>query len=173
MFLPILKQYHFGATFFITEAWDFEQNKKDYMTWKEISILHQEGFEIGNHTRDHINLKKNKLRHLKEQLEAIDKKCKIFGIPKPVSFSWPGNQYSIEALKILNQHGFLYARRGGSPEFPYKNGQGFAFEPGKDHPLLMPSAGDARPDWTLEDFKKAVQQAKDGKNSHTTISWYP
>jgi len=49
------------------------------------------------------------------------------------------------------------------PEFPYKEGRGFAFEPGLDHPLLVPSAGDARPGWTLEDFKRAVAQAKRGK----------
>jgi hypothetical protein len=32
-----------------------------------------------------------------------------------------------------------------------------------DHPLLLPSAGDARPRWTLEDFMRAAQQAKDGR----------
>jgi hypothetical protein len=58
--------------------------------------------------------------------------------------------------------GIKFARRGGSPEYPYKEGRGFAFEPEKDHPLLLPSAGDARPDWTLEDFKRAVAQAKGG-----------
>ena len=32
-----------------------------------------------------------------------------------------------------------------------------------DHALLVPSAGDARPAWTLDDFKTAVAQAKHGK----------
>ena len=50
---PILKQYKFGATFFITEGFDFPTNPKDYMTWDEIAQLHRDGFEIGNHTRDH------------------------------------------------------------------------------------------------------------------------
>src|SRR5262249_40375161 len=31
------------------------------------------------------------------------------------------------------------------------------------HPLLIPSAGDARPGWTLDDFKRAVGQARHGK----------
>lgn len=30
---PILKQYGFGATFFITEGFDFESNKRDYMKY--------------------------------------------------------------------------------------------------------------------------------------------
>src|SRR5262249_17961268 len=55
------------------------------------------------------------------------------------------------------------ARRGGAPEFPYKDGRGFAYEPGLDHPLLIPSAGDARPAWTLDDFKRAADQARHGK----------
>ena len=51
-------------------------------------------------------------------------------------------------------------RRGGQPEHPYEWGRGSAYEPGVDDPLLIPSAGDARPDWTLDDFKRAVSQAQ-------------
>src|SRR5262249_53841960 len=59
--------------------------------------------------------------------------------------------------------GVQFARRGGAPEYPYEAGRGFAYEPGRDHPLLIPSAGDARPTWTLDDFRRAVSQARDGK----------
>ncbi len=51
---PILKRHGFKATFFITEGFDFATNKQDYMTWEEIAELHRDGFEIGNHTRDHM-----------------------------------------------------------------------------------------------------------------------
>ena len=37
---PLLKKHGFGATFFITEGFDFPSNKKDFMTWEEISKLH-------------------------------------------------------------------------------------------------------------------------------------
>src|SRR5438132_9425644 len=50
---PLLKRLGFGATFFITEGFDFFTNQEDYMTWEEIVQLHRDGFEIGNHTRDH------------------------------------------------------------------------------------------------------------------------
>src|SRR4051794_946908 len=50
---PLLLKLHFGATFFVTEGWDFATNKTDYMSWEEIAQLHKDGFEIGNHTRDH------------------------------------------------------------------------------------------------------------------------
>src|SRR5689334_14405737 len=51
---PILKRHGFGATFFITEGFSFRTNKQDYMTWEQIRELHDDGFEIGNHTRDHL-----------------------------------------------------------------------------------------------------------------------
>src|SRR5436853_303369 len=50
---PLLKKYGFGATFFVTEGFDFPTNKRDFMTWEEIAQLHRDGFEIGNHTLDH------------------------------------------------------------------------------------------------------------------------
>ena len=46
----ILKQYGFGATFYVTEGLGFLKNKDHYTTWKEIRELHDMGFEIGNHT---------------------------------------------------------------------------------------------------------------------------
>ena len=51
---PLLMQYGFSATFFITEGFSFRTNKTDYMTWEQIAELHRDGFEIGNHTRDHM-----------------------------------------------------------------------------------------------------------------------
>jgi hypothetical protein len=81
----------------------------------------------------------------------------------PVSFAYPGNAIERGALPVLRDLGIRFARRGGSPEYPYKGGSGFAYEPGLDHPLLIPSAGDARPGWTLDDFKRAAGQAREGK----------
>ena len=52
---PLLKKLGFGATFFITEGFDFPTNKAAYMTWEEIAGLHRMGFEIGNHTAKHAN----------------------------------------------------------------------------------------------------------------------
>src|SRR5213082_3693062 len=65
---PLLKKYKFGATFFITEGFDFPTNKKDYMTWEEIKQLHKDGFEIGNHTRDHQGVTTKTLAGLPAQL---------------------------------------------------------------------------------------------------------
>ena len=160
---PILLKHKFGATFFVTEGFDFPTNKKDYMTWDEIEQLHKDGFEIGNHTIDHKGVTDKTLADLTAQVKAINARCKEHNIPQPVSFAYPGNAITKEALPILKDLGIKFARRGGALEYPYKEGRGFAYEPGLDHPLLIPSAGDARPTWTLDDLKAAVSQARHGK----------
>lgn len=160
---PLLKSLGFGATFFISEGFSFRTNKTDYMTWEQIAELHRDGFEIGNHTRDHLSVAPQNVSLLPEQLGAINDRCAQYGIPKPTSFAYPGNGIHTNALPFLHNLGIRFARRGGAPEFPYDDGNGFAYEPGKDHPLLIPSAGDARPKWTLDNLKRAVNQARDGK----------
>jgi peptidoglycan-N-acetylglucosamine deacetylase len=160
---PILRKYDFGATFFITEGFTFSTNKDDYLTWEQIAELSRDGFEIGNHTRDHMGLAKANLPRLKEQVDAINAQCAAHGIPTPTSFAYPGNTIDPEAIPLLADLGFRFARRGGAPEYPYEEGNGFAYEPGRDHPLLLPSAGDARPVWTLDNLKRAVSQAAKGK----------
>src|SRR5687768_10215888 len=87
---PLLKRYGFGATFFITEGFTFRTNKDDYLTWAQIAELHRDGFEIGNHTRDHKSVSSANLAGLREQVDAINAQCAAHGIPKPTSFAYPG-----------------------------------------------------------------------------------
>ncbi len=94
---PLLLQYGFGATFFITEGFAFLDNKRDYMTWDEIAMLHRDGFEIGNHTRDHLGISDANVPRLAEQLDAISQRCAEHNIPAPISFAWPGNATSLKA----------------------------------------------------------------------------
>src|SRR5688500_6083530 len=115
---PLLKRYGFGATFFITEGFSFRTNKQDYMTWEQIAELHKDGFEIGNHTRDHLSVSTRTLPQLREQMEAINARCTEHGIPKPISFGYPGNAIVPGALPILKELGIKFARRGGAPEHP-------------------------------------------------------
>jgi hypothetical protein len=132
------------------------------MTWEEITRLHEDGFEIGNHTKTHLAVTKANLPALADQLRAIDDKCRRHGIPKPVSFAYPGNAFTVDALPILAENGIKFARRGAQPEYEYETGKGVAYEPGFDHPLLIPTTGDARPTWDLERFRSTVAQGKGG-----------
>ena len=160
---PLLKRYGFGASFYITEGFNFRTNKKDYMTWEQIAELHRDGFEIGNHTRDHLSITAKTVSRLADQLETIESRCRDYKIPKPNTFAWPGNAFHTNALPVLHKAGIRFARRGGEPEVPYQKGGGVAYEPGVDHPLLIPTAGDARPDWTLEHLQRAAAMARGGR----------
>lgn len=160
---PVLLKYGFWATFFITEGFTFTTNKKDYMTWGEIAELNRDGFEIGNHTRDHMGVKHENIDRLEEQLAAIDARCLEHGIDAPISFAWPGNGIEVSALEVLKNHGIRWARRGGFPEYPRGGERGFPYEPELDHPLLIPSAAIPRPEYTFEEFVETLKDARDGK----------
>ena len=82
---PLLKKHGLGATFFITEGFEFLIDKKNYMTWEQIKALHDQGFEIGNHTRKHAGVTKQKPEQLAADVEFIETRCAEHGIPKPES----------------------------------------------------------------------------------------
>ena len=146
---PLLKKYGFNATFFITEGFSFKTRKDLYMTWAEIKKLHDDGFEIGNHTQHHKNVRKLTVEQLHASLDHIEKQCKKHGIPKPVSFCYPGYATSDKALKVLKERGYKYARCGGER----------ACVLGQENKLLLPQAFDGKPKSTLEQFIKAVDKA--------------
>lgn len=160
---PLLKKLGFGATFFVTEGFEFATDKKLYMTWEEIAGLDAMGFEIGNHTRRHANAAEQSEADFLADLRHIEDACAARGIARPTSFAYPGNGIGPRPLAVLEAAGYRFARRGGAPEFPYERGRGRGYDPARDHPLLIPSAGDARPFWTMEDFEAAIGQARDGR----------
>ncbi len=160
---PLLKKYGFGATFFITEGFDFATNKKQYMTWEQIKALHDAGFEIGNHTRHHQAVNGQKPEELTADVEYIEKQCEAHGIPRPVTFCYPGYATSPAAVEVLRGRGYQFARAGGAQ----------VFDPAKDEPLLMPQAFDSKPEAKFEHFAAAVRQAKDGKIAVLTFHGVP
>jgi peptidoglycan-N-acetylglucosamine deacetylase len=160
---PLLKKLGFGATFFITEGFEFAVDKEHYMTWEQIKALHDDGFEIGNHTRKHAGVAKQTPEQLASDVEYIEQQCMKNGIPKPLSFCYPGYQTSDPAVKLLRERGYLFARAGGAK----------AFDPATDKALTLPQAFDSKPDGTLEQFKAAVAQARSGKIAIMTFHGVP
>lgn len=173
---PLLKSYGFGATFFATEGFRREEGwDKKYLTWADIREIHNMGFEIGNHTRRHPSVKGLSKEELRQELEYIEKRCMEHGIPVPKSFCYPGFGFDLKAKEVLWEEGYLFARRGVSPEFPDpgKGARGPAYDPGKDHPLLIPCTGYSGPDWGFGDFVWAAEQARDGKIAVLTFHGVP
>ena len=160
---PLLKKHGFGATFYITEGFEFLQDKKHYLTWKQIKEMHDAGFEVGNHTRAHKGVNGQKPAEIAADLEHIEKRCAEHGIPKPTTFSYPGYATSPAATVVLREHGYRFARAGGAR----------VFDPAKDDPLTLPQAFDGKPDSTLAQFKAAIAQARDGKVAVLTFHGVP
>ena len=153
---PVLKKYGFRATFFVTEGLTYRDNPEVYMTWEEIRILHDDGFEVGNHLKDHMGVNSKNVGQLKEQLQWIDRRCADHGIPKPVSFAWPGCFLHLSALPVLDEHGLLWSRRCSFPEMNPGVDLNIAYSPQHDHPHLIPTTFMGRPELVLEDFKTAM-----------------
>lgn len=160
---PLLKKLGFSATFFITEGFEFSRDKEHYMTWEQIKGLHDAGFEIGNHTRRHLGVGKQKREDLVSDIEFIEQQCARHGIPRPTSFCYPGYQTSPAATEVLRERGYKFARAGGAT----------AYDPAADEPLTLPQAFDGKPDSTLEQFKAAVAKATGGKVAVMTFHGVP
>lgn len=160
---PLLKQLGFRATFFVSHFW--MNDKAHFMTWEEIAAIHRMGFEIGNHTWTHdvFAIPRNAAR-LDGELALVENELARVGVPKPVSFAWPGNWFGPEALDTVERLGYRFARRGISPEQPYgKLNAGAAYDPARHDRLLIPTTGDAYPDWTFEHFLKVMAEARAGR----------
>ena len=160
---PLLKKHGFGATFSITEGFEFLQDKTHYLTWTQIKAMHEAGFEIGNHTRAHKGVNGQKPAEIAADLEHIERRCAEHGIPKPTTFSYPGYATSPAATVVLRERGYRFARAGGAR----------VFDPAKDDPLTLPQAFDGKPDSTLAQFKAAIAQARDGKVAVITFHGVP
>lgn len=160
---PLLKKYGFGATFFITEGFDFATNKTQYMTWAQIKELHEAGFEIGNHTRHHSAVIGQSAAQIDADVAYIEAQCAAHQIPRPTSFCYPGYAASDAAVQVLRARGYQFARAGGEQ----------AFDPAKDEPLRMPQAFDSKPGVTFEQFVAAVAQARGGRIAVLTFHGVP
>jgi hypothetical protein len=96
-------------------------------------------------------------------VEWIEQQCAKHGIPRPVSFCYPGYATSPAAVTVLRARGYRFARAGGDR----------AFDPAADEPLTLPQAFDGKPESTLEQFKAAVAKAVPGKIAVMTFHGVP
>ncbi len=160
---PLLKDLGFHATFFVTHRWMPDQ--ANFMTWADIAELHAMGFEIGNHSWTHADFSTPRAAaRLEGELALVDYELSRVKVPKPTSFAWCGNTFGPESVEVIRKRGITLARRGGAPEVEYgKVVVGPVYDPQRHHPLLIPTTGDAYPDWTFEHFLKVIAEARGGR----------
>jgi len=95
---PILKKFHYPATFFITTS--LTNQNPDYMTWAELKEMVANGMIIGSHTVNHINIAKMRLERVEPEL--IDSKKALetnLGI-KVKYFSYPNGGYKNRDMEV-------------------------------------------------------------------------
>jgi len=126
---PLLKQYHFNATFYVCEFPGVYPDTTKSLNWNQIKQISQMGFEIGNHTWHHTSVKNITKEKFNTELQYIEKKCDSLHIPKPTSFCYPGYTNDSNAVNILKQNGYTNARTGGERTYQKK----------KDDPYYIPS----------------------------------
>jgi peptidoglycan/xylan/chitin deacetylase (PgdA/CDA1 family) len=131
------------------------------MTWEQIRMLNQMGFEIGNHTGHHAHLPGMNAAQFAEELTYIEDTGVDLGIPKPLTFAYPAYQTAPYAIEVLDQKGYLFARIGG--DRPY--------DPETDHPYLVPSYTMLANNRDL--MYEAFEQARDGNIVILTIHGVP
>ena len=109
--VPILKQYGFGATFFIChpEKW-YQEIADAHLQISECAEFFKHGFEIGNHTMNHFSLPKLSEEECRNEIVVLNDLLLKNGVPAPVSFAYPGGPYAANAAAILPEYGIRFAR---------------------------------------------------------------
>jgi peptidoglycan/xylan/chitin deacetylase (PgdA/CDA1 family) len=124
---PLLKEYNMRATFFVTNAkdtlwWRLDANlffralNEKGMSWEEIKELHDDGFEIGNHTWSHVGMSYlENVEAIQREVYKLNDKLADFGIPTPTTFCYPG--YLVDDIYVagLKASGISFARSGYLP----------------------------------------------------------
>lgn len=160
---PLLKELGFRATFFVSHRW--MEDRDHFMTWSDIAEIHRMGFEIGNHTWTHadFSVPRNAAR-LAGELALVEAELRKVNVPKPALFAHTGNTFGPESIAVLRNAGIRLARRGLSPEVEYgRVAAGPTLDVTKHHPLLIPTTGDAYPNWTFDHFRNVVSRARGGQ----------
>ncbi len=170
---PLLREYGFNATFFISGGFGIGRNGR--LGWNEIKALDKLGFEIGNHTASHPNLVGTPKFRIRTEIEDFDKECSKRSVSQPISFAYPGGHADQKSIEVLVEQNYTFARRGTDPELPLLDwgGRGVAYDPLRDHPLMIPSTLVVGPNTDLSDLEWAVRQARDGKISVITFHGVP
>ena len=164
---PLLNEFGFGATFFIAEKPESPQDpgfedKTAYMDWKQIRQLQNEGFEIANHTKNHLfGLQDMERKKFVEEVRLMEEEFENHQIKKPVSFAYPSGIANSNAVGFVHELGYQWGR--GNCETGICGMRGMSvYEPEVDSPLAIPNFGD--PDFYDERlFRKRIELAKDGK----------
>ena len=129
---PLLKQYGFNATFFISGMFIEDDARRGFVKWDQLRVWQKEGFELGNHFNWHLVASEDSEETVSEHIGWMEHKFAQLGLPKPVSLSYPGFNRNARTMEIARQMGYRYARGGCDKVVDYQDYQEGAFGGGYD-----------------------------------------
>lgn len=141
---PILKEMGFGGTMYVCDFDSFRTRKDWYLTWRQMTKMAKDGFEIGNHTVGHGSSL--------EGFRKMDDALQAHGLLKCTTLCWPVYAVAHGILETMGEEGYTFGR--GGHERPYL--------PTVDNPFDVPSYT-IKNGVTVEMFIKQAQQACQGK----------
>ena len=141
---PILKEMGFGGTFYVCDFDSFKTRKDWYMTFRQMKVLANEGFEIGNHTKGHYGTYGGFLA-MEDELFAHDG-------PRMTTVCWPLYDVDWKICPDLARLGYTFGRGGHER----------AYRPAVDNPFDAPSFT-IRNGLPVEAFVKQARQACQGR----------
>lgn len=105
--IPVLKKYHFKATFFIIVNY---VGSSAFMSWDQLKELIGQGMEIGSHTLSHPNLKTISEGKMNQEVASskaiLEKKLKT----KIIVLAYPYGAYDSRVIKAVKRAGYALAR---------------------------------------------------------------
>ena len=142
---PVLEQYGGKAVLFTTEMAHpmgggpgFE-DKTRFMTWEQIRELSDRGHEIANHSWHHpVNLYSQPDDAILEEVRGIDRRCEEYGIPKPITFGYPGGGCTKHMEELLRAEGYRWGRGELTGEERQLLGSA-PYDPYLDTPMIVPN----------------------------------
>ena len=108
---PLLKKYQIPAVLFVHTSRSSHNlgNNWALLDWQEILELKKQGLEIGNHSHQHLDMKKLSLEELKKEMILSEEifRQELGQVPK--IFAYPGGKYNSQIMEFLNQRGYQKA----------------------------------------------------------------
>ena len=177
--MPWLQEHGFSATFFITAAtglWTTNTIKEldpdmveEHIKPDQVAALHEAGFEIGNHTLNHICLPGQPKGIIADDIRGMEKKLAEWGVPKPISFSYPTFRSDVYSSRAIGSLGYKFGRSGFKEPLdkewhrdPGKREWINYYCPGESDPLRVYITGVLVPNYTANFFEKDLNDAPEG-----------
>lgn len=105
---PILKKLGLSATVFVHTSRFSHNLGNDFplLSWDEIKELSEDGLMVGNHSHQHLDMKKLNQEELKREVILSEEifRQELGQIPK--IFAYPGGKYNSQIMEFLKQRGY-------------------------------------------------------------------